>query len=96
MDRLGDLHRKLARRHEDEPANPSVATIVPGDSADRWKREGRRLARAGRRFGENVASLEERRDRVPLDRRRLLVAQLGQRGDQRTINAQGVEFGLSG
>ena len=96
MDRLGDLHRQLARRHEDEPANPSVATIVPGDQADRWKREGRRLARAGRRFGEDVASLEERRDRVPLDRRRLLVAQLGERGDQRTINAQGVEFGLSG
>ena len=44
------------RRHEDEPANPSVATIVPGDSADRWKREGRRLACARRRFGENVVS----------------------------------------
>ena len=65
----------------------------------RWiagKGEGRRLARAGRRFGEDVATLQQRRDRLPLDRRRLLVAQLGERGDQRTVDAQGVEFGLSG
>ena len=96
MDRLGHLHRKLARRYEDEPANPSVATIVPRDSGDRWNSEGRRLARARRRFGENVATLQERRDRVPLDRRRLLVAQLGQRGDEVAPNPQGVEFGLAG
>ena len=96
MDRLGHLHRELARRHEDEPANPSVATIAPGDPLDPGKREGRRLAGAGRRFGEDVATLQEWRDRLPLDRRRLLVAQLAERGDQRRVDPQGVEFGLSG
>ena len=96
MDRLGHLHRELARRHEDEPANPPVAAIVPGDPVDRRKGEGRRLARAGRRFGEDVAALEERRDRLPLDRRRLLVTQLAERGDQLTADPQREEFGISG
>ena len=96
VDRLGHLHRELARRHEDEPANPPVAAIVPSDPVDRRKGEGRRLARARRRFGEDVAALEERRDRLALDRRRLLVTQLAERGDELTADPQREEFGLSG
>ncbi len=95
MDRLGHLHRELARRHEDEPANPPVAAIVPGDPVDRGKGEGRRLARAGRRFGEDVAALQEWRDRLALDRRRLLVAKLRERGDELTVDPQREEFGLA-
>ena len=96
MDRLGHLHRELARRHEDEPANPPVPAIVPGDPVDRRKGEGRRLARAGRCLGEDVATLQQGRDRLPLDRRRLLVAQLRERGDELTVDPQREEFGLSG
>ena len=64
----------------------------------RWipERECRRLARTGRCLGKDVATLQQWRDRLPLDRRRLLVAELAKRGDQRRVDPQGVEFGFSG
>ena len=46
------------------------------------QREGRRLAGAGRRLPEQVAAREQRRDRLALDRRGLLVAQSGERFEQ--------------
>jgi hypothetical protein len=96
MDCLGHLHCELASWHEDEPADTPIAAIVTSDPVDGGEGEGRRLACARRSFGEDVATLEEWRDGLPLDRRGFLVAELGERGDQRTANAQGVEFGLSG
>ena len=52
------------------------------------QREGGRLARPGRRLPEQVAALEQRRDRLPLDRRRLLVAEGRQCREQLGPKAQ--------
>ena len=45
------------------------------DALERRQREGRRLARPGRGLGEQVAAGQQRRDRLALDGRRLLVAE---------------------
>ena len=73
-----------------------IAAIVPSDSVDRRNGERGRLARAGWRFGQDVATRQEGRDRLLLDRRGFLVAKLGERGDQLTVNAERVEFGSCG
>ena len=88
MDRLGDLHRELAGRHEDE--RPGPAALPAGacrhsgarDPLEERQRERGRLAGPGRRLGEDVPAGEQRRDRLALDRRRLLVAE-GRRGSAR-------------
>ena len=84
---LGDLHRELARRHEDERRRAAVAGRADGDPLERRQRERGRLAGAGRRLGEEVAAGEQRRDRLALDRRRLLVAEGRDRAQE-----SGVEF----
>jgi hypothetical protein len=88
-----DLHRELARRHEDERARLprlGLATLAP---LEQGQRERRRLPRARRRLAEEVAAREERRDRLALDRRRLFVAELGQRLEQIGCEAEGGEAG---
>ena len=50
--------------------------------------EGRRLARAGRGLADEVLAREQRRDRLALDRRRLLVAELGKRPDEAGVEPQ--------
>ena len=49
-----------------------------GDGFEHRQGECRRLARAGRSLSEQVPPGDEVRDGLPLDRRRLLVAQIGQ------------------
>ena len=69
MHRLGDLHRELARRHEDQRRR--VRAALPRRSAEalqQRQRERRGLAGAGRRLPDQVAPFEQRRDGLPLDR----------------------------
>ena len=59
--------------------------------AMRWSKrecEGRRLAGSGCRLTQEIAARQQRRDRLPLDRRRLLIAQRIERGQQGRFEAQ--------
>ena len=55
------------------------------------QRERRGLAGAGRRLGEQVTTLEQRRDRGQLDGRGLLVAEGGEGAQQPLVELEGVE-----
>ena len=70
-DRLGDLDAELARRGEHERLHLAELRV---DVLDDRQPERRRLARAGLGLADDVAALEHRRDRLLLDRGRLLVA----------------------
>jgi hypothetical protein len=75
--RFGDLHRQLARRHEDETADgssPALSASCP-DALEHRQREGRGLAGARGRLREDVAPLEQQRDGFTLDGCRFFVAQ---------------------
>jgi len=67
---LRDLRGKLARRRKDEhPAGARLRPLVRGNQTiDRRQREGRRLAGAGLRNAEEVATLEDDRNGLGLDR----------------------------
>jgi len=96
MDRLGHLHRQLARRHEDEgQGRPLLRPPEPagGESLEDRQGERRRLAGPRRGLGEEVATGQQRRDRLDLDRRRLLVAETGERLEQGGLQAEGDEGG---
>ena len=93
MHRFRYLHRELARGHEDQHRDLTVragptwvsdqdAVALRGESLDGGQCEGRGLAGTRGCLGEDVASREQLRDGFPLDRCRLLVAQLGERGDE--------------
>ena len=85
VERLGDLHRQLARRHDDERGGAARPGPTDRDPLQRRQGEGGGLARPGRRLGEEVAAGEEERNGLALDRRRLLVAQLGERPEQARV-----------
>jgi hypothetical protein len=89
VDRLGDLHGQLARRHEHERAG--VRPVAATKPLECGQRERCGLARAGRRLGEDVAPLEQRRDRLALDRRRLLVAEARERRAQGVVQPEARE-----
>ena len=63
---LVDLRRELAGRGEDQRARD--AALLAHQPVEDRQQEGRALAAAGHRAGEDVAALEGRRDRVVLDR----------------------------
>ena len=79
--RLGDLHREFARRdqHQGERLRPPAVAEEP---LEHGKREGGRLPRPGRGLPDQVTALKQRRDRRPLYRCRLLIAQAGERAAQ--------------
>jgi hypothetical protein len=90
VDRLRDLHRELPRRHQDE--RDRVAAALPlGQPLQDRQREGGRLAGSGRRLAQQVTSFEQRGDRFPLDRRRLLVPELLQGLEQFGAQRERVE-----
>ena len=76
VDRLRHLDRQLAGGREHQRLH-----LGRGEIELLQDREGerRRLARAGLRLADQVAPGEHRRDRLLLDRRRRLVADLGER-----------------
>ena len=67
-ERLGDLHRQLAGRDQDERGRPALAGLADRDALEGGQGEGRRLAGPGRSLGQQVAAGEQRRDRLALDR----------------------------
>ena len=74
--RLGDLDAELARGGEHDRLDVRVLRV---DVVDHRQPEGGGLPGAGLRLADHVASLEERRDRLLLDGRGSLVAQVGER-----------------
>ena len=91
--RFGHLHRELTRRHEDQRAQPFARLRVRCDEMQEGECEGRSLSGAGRRLPQQVAALEERRNRLPLHRRGLLVTKCGQRIDNSWIEAEAGKTG---
>ena len=76
-DRLGHLHRQLACRDEHEGGSQR-SPAVDLQRVQQGQGEGGGLARTGRRLTDEVATLDEVRNRLALHRRRLLVAEFGQ------------------
>src|SRR5204863_9891890 len=66
-----DLLRELARRREDERLHAGARRI---DELEQREAERGRLAGAGTRLHDDVASLEHRRDRLRLDRSRRVIS----------------------
>ena len=91
MDRLGNLHGQLAGGHQDQRHGPVAALVSGGKPVQERQGEGRRLARPGRRLAHEVLARQQRRDRLSLDRRRLLVAELDDRLHQAVVEPQGRE-----
>ena len=78
VDRLRDLDRKFARRHQHQGRwTPTPATFR--QTLQKGQGEGGGLPRPSRSLAEQVSAFEKRRDRLALNRRRLFVAQFGQR-----------------
>ncbi len=75
VQRLRHLHRQLAGRREHEGQRPARHARGRGQALQQRQREGRRLAGAGGGLPEHVATGEQRRHGLGLDRRRLLVAE---------------------
>ena len=80
VERLRHLHREFARRNEDERARLERPRGLPRVTLEERQRERRGLSGARRRLSEEVAPLEEGRRRLALDRRRFLVAERGEFG----------------
>ena len=93
LDRLGGLHRELAGRGEHEGLHPAELRV---DRGEERQTEGGRLA--GSRLGDtrDVAALEERRDRLGLDRGRLGEAEIGHGAQQGCGEVQVGEAGGRG
>ena len=78
-DGLADLHRKLAGGHEHQRDRVSRAAGI--DVLQRRQRERRGLAGAGRGLAEQILTGDQVWDRLTLNRRRLFVAQVLERGE---------------
>ena len=83
---LGDLLRELARRRQHQHARHARHPVLTDgrvglrrDPVQRGQHEGRSLAGARLRRADDVAAFEQRRDRLRLDGRRLVVAARGER-----------------
>ena len=89
---LRHLDGELAGRHEDE-ADRGAFGAVRGQQLEDRQGERRGLAGAGGGLAEQVLAGQQGRDRLPLDGRRLLVAEAGQRAQQLRPETQVVEGG---
>ena len=99
VERLGDLHRKLPRRDEDERRRAARPRLPDGDPAEDREGERRRLAGPRRGLGEDVATGRQERDGLALDRRRFLVAEVGEGREQPIVDperSEPVRRGVSG
>jgi hypothetical protein len=81
VDGLRDLHRELAGRHQHQRGRRR-GPGPHGDALQDGERERRGLAGARRGLPQQVPARDQRRDRLALDRRRLLVPQARERGEQ--------------
>ena len=95
VQRLRHLHAQLAGRHQHQ-RDRQPAPVAGRELVEDRQRERRGLAGAGRGLAEQVAAREQRRDRLALDRRRLLVAEAGQRLEQLVAQPEVGERGWAG
>ncbi len=91
---LRDLAGEFARRRKHENARPAPRRrLLVGDEAVEDRQgEGGRLAGAGLGDADQVAALHQDGNGLRLDGRRLGVAHLGQRSDERRGEAEAVEI----
>ena len=82
--------RGTPRPSTGRPASRSCVHAA-GEALEDRQGEGGGLAGPGRRLGQQVAALEQRRDRGQLDGRGLLVAERGERAQQPRVEAEGGE-----
>ena len=92
VDRLGHLHRQLAGGHEDERDELGLAAGA-GDTLQHRQGECGGLPGARGGLSDEVVTLEQWRDRLPLDRCRLFVPEGGERGEQLGPQAELTEAG---
>ncbi len=85
LEGLAHLQGELTRGGEDERLRLLLLEV---ELAEDGQREGGRLAGAGLREPDDVASLEQRRDRRGLDRRRVLVADVAQRLEHLVVETE--------
>ena len=90
LERLAHLERELAGGGEDEGLRRLLPQV---EAREDRQREGRGLAGAGLGEADDVAALEQRRDRRGLDRRRRLVADVTERVEHTVVETQLVEGG---
>ena len=93
VDRLGHLHRQLARGDEDEGVRAAPGHALFRDPLQHRQRERRGLAGARRGLPEHVLPAEQDRNGLALDGRRLLVAEGGRGGHERVGQPEGGEIG---
>ena len=91
--RLGDLDAELARRGEHDRLHLLALGV---EVLEQRQAEGGGLAGAGLRLADHVVAGEQLRDRLLLDRGRLLVAELVERGLDLGLQAQVAEGGHEG
>ena len=91
---FGHLHGQLACRHEHETARRAAPGGRGGETLDDWQSEGGRFACAGRGLRHDVAAFDQQRNGFALDRRRLLIAQLRDRFDERLGQAERSETAI--
>ena len=88
VDRLGDLHRKLAGGHEHERGGAFARCGIGIQVMQQRDREGGRLAGTGRGLRQHVTPGEKGRDRGALDGRRLFVAECRERGEDTRVEGE--------
>ena len=91
MDGLGHLHRQLAGRDQDEPHRAVAARPSAASRCRSGRAKAAVLPVPVAAWPTRSLPCEQRRDRLPLDRRRLLVAELDDRLHQAVVEAQGRE-----
>ncbi len=87
---LVDLRRELAGGREDE--RPRRAARLRQQAVEHGEEEGGRLAAAGHRGGEEVATGEAGGDRLLLDGRRAFEAEVGDALEQQRVEVEILEI----
>jgi len=72
--RLGDLHRQLARRHQNKRGRLRPGIAEQRDPLQHWQRESGGLAGSGGSLPDDIAAREQSGDGFALNRCRLFVA----------------------
>ena len=85
VDRFGDLHRQLARRHEHEPARVPARRGILKERLQHRQRERGRLPRAGRGLRQQIPARNQQRNGLALNGRRLFVTE-GREGRRQLVD----------
>ena len=91
VDGFRDLHRQLARRHQDQALDDPLSARIAPDPMDHGQCKCGRFAGSGGGLPEHVASGDQRWNCGLLNLRRLLVAERGGGGNDAGVEAEGAE-----